>query len=587
MRHGLKASKWFSKIRSSDLLAGISYFCFWFYFMSRYWYQALVIDRLGNVIVEGHLWGDWAAHFTMGSMLSYREFWPHSNPFLMGQFFNYPFLVNWLSALLIKIGMPFFAAFILPSWIFSLLLVACLFVFFHKALRSVAQAALAATLFLLNGGLGIFIFIQEVASSSDKWAAILHPAQWYTSIENSNIVWMLLTKNLFFPQRALALGFPLTMVALLIIWQKLVRKESVARHSPGSSWLLVVSGLIIGFMPLIHLHSFLAAGVVTSCWFARDLWRWNVPQMKRWAIFILVVVCVSAPIISTYFWGKMPNSFRFLPGWLATTHQENWLWFWLKNWSLTPFLAFAGLILAWRRKNNELLLLLGPFMLLFVIANLFVFQPWDWDNTKLLAWSALGICGLAIYAIQVLWKWACSLRSEKNILTFLPHFNIGFSRIFASTVMTLIVGLYLSLIATGLVDTLRLLSPTDYKFTMFTTEEVKLADWVRSHTPTSGVWLTSTRHNHWLFTLTGRQTVMTYPGWLWSYGYNYLPNEVDVQQMRLAPLTHIPLMQKYHLEYVVVDDEMKSIWQSAAQTLPIELIRSTPHYDLYHFTRAW
>jgi hypothetical protein len=87
---------------------------------------------------------------------------------------------------------------------------------------------------------------------------------------------------------------------------------------------------------------------------------------------------------------------------------------------------------------------------------------------------------------------------------------------------------------------------------LYTATEMQLVEWVKSNTPVDSVWLTDTRHNHWLYNLTGRQVLLAYPGWLWSYGYPYQELESAVraalsstearQQLRARiPFTHLAL----------------------------------------------
>src|SRR4051812_39976812 len=87
---------------------------FWF------WLHAITFDKNGNVIA-GHpnIWGDWAAHFTMGSAMAYRQLLPATSPLVLDAPFRYPFIADLISAILIRLGAPFFAAFVWPSFIFS------------------------------------------------------------------------------------------------------------------------------------------------------------------------------------------------------------------------------------------------------------------------------------------------------------------------------------------------------------------------------------------------------------------------------------------------------------------------------------
>ena len=106
-------------------------------------------------------------------------------------------------------------------------------------------------------------------------------------------------------------------------------------------------------------------------------------------------------------------------------------------------------------------------------------------------------------------------------------------------------------ILSGLVDAYRAVIPRIDAHQMYSREEMALADWVKENTSPDSIWLTGTHHNHWLFNLTGRQTVMTYPGWLWSQGLPYYEVEKDVRAMYGDPAEkHI--FEKYGIDFAVV-----------------------------------
>ncbi len=587
-------------------LSPLTYFGCWFFFMRRYWLQAIRLDDAGNLLVDGQIWGDFAAHFTMGSMLAYRDFWPQSNPFLLGQFFNYPFLVNWISAMLIRVGVPFFSAFWIPSLIFSLLLVIALYYFFYKVFRSPTLAALSATLFLLNGGVGGIFYLNELWKSSNLIEAALNPKHWYTSLD-ININWMLVTRSLFFPQRALALGFPLTLGALMILWHQIMegsftkkkitlstKTETRASKSINlKQWPevlklhnfvpLLLAGVTLGSLPIIHIHSFLAAGVICTSWLVISLLTTRKRFIGSWLVLSLSVALIAAPLLIVFFWGKTTTEIRLLPGWLANVKHENWLVYWFKNWGLTPYLAAVGLALAWRKRDWRSTTLLGPFILLFILANLLVFQPWDWDNTKLFAWSSLGISGFAVYALSQAWQSTKKINNTSESKKSKRGLFLRISRVIYSKLLRLIILLlFISLIFTGLIDSLKMLSKKDHKHTLYSSEELGLAEWVKNNTPSSGVWLTNTRHNNWLYNLTGRQVIMTYPGWLWSYGYSYQTQEKEVELMRKQPLQNLELLRSYKVKYVVIENDMINSWEDPklAPALPLIKLKQTTNYQI-------
>src|SRR3989344_4537884 len=89
------------------------YFGGWFIYFTWFWSHALFFNEVGD-LVAGHvnIWGDWAAHFTMGSALAVRG-WFIGSPIFEGSKFSYPFLADLFSGVLINAGVNFWAAFVI------------------------------------------------------------------------------------------------------------------------------------------------------------------------------------------------------------------------------------------------------------------------------------------------------------------------------------------------------------------------------------------------------------------------------------------------------------------------------------------
>ena len=82
-----------------------------------------------------------------------------------------------------------------------------------------------------------------------------------------------------------------------------------------------------------------------------------------------------------------------------------------------------------------------------------------------------------------------------------------------------------------------------------------MAEKVKSLTKSPAIVLTASNHNHWLPALTGRQIIMGYPGWLWTYGIDYLPRQADVAKMYQGGGE---LLKQYRVDYVVIGPDEKT-----------------------------
>lgn len=543
-------------------LALFGYFSAWVGYFGWFWAHAFRLTERGEIQAGlVNIWGDWAIHFTMGSAMAYRSLWLTDSPFIAGARFSYPFATNFISALLLRVGVPFLPAFVIPSFLCCCGLVGVMYLVYRTWFKSLSIAIVASLIFLLNGGLGFVYLAQDILNSPTPFATFINPVHEYTRLDDQNIKWISIIDSMAIPQRAFALGFPLTILALTLIYQAMYRKMP-----PRQQYLrLGIASLTLGLMPIIHTHSFLAAGVILTCWCLSDLivHQWSRPRLYRW-LGLGFITCLLAIPLYIYFFSHQVNHFiNWYPGWLAREFEMPWLLFWLKNWGLTPLIGCIGWFVYMRQGRTQLEIkkrfsLFLPFFLIFVLANLFLFQPFSWDNTKLIVWASVGISGLAGWAIVTTWKTAT--RVKKGILALL----------------------FFSMVASGGYDAYWDLRTDQHSYTMYTQEELELSDWVKANTPIDAVWLTSDKHNHWLFNLTGRQPVMAYRGWLWTHGYDYFQIETDERQMFQHPEQR-QLFDTYNVSYVVVGPEEIRDWQADLPGFLEEFktIKTTDNYTLF------
>jgi len=518
----------------------IFYFLFWFTYFSYFWLFVFVFNQHGGLTVgQANIWADWALHFTMGHAMAYRELFLEQSPLLIGNEFSYPFLINMISALLLKAGMSMVPAFVLPSYLFSLVLVFALYYFLNSLFKNKCIAVWGAFLFFFNGGVGFFYFIQDILAADNSWQLLLNPSKEYTHLAAEHIKYISIINSIILPQRSFTMGFSLTLIALAIVLQafKLSSQEGRSKILKNYFW----SALLLGLMPIVHMHSFLAAFIFLSIWAVSDLLycdkKRRIYRLKHWALLALITSIISLPLLYHYYFNHIDSGFiKWYPGWYAKEMKMDWLLFWFKNWTLVPLLAlFAYLYLAYSCFKNKLNVyqigLYLPGFVIFALINLVILQPWIWDNTKLLAWSAVIFSGLSAWLLYDL------ILQKKNGLT-----------------LTLVIVLSWLLIFSGLVDVYRNVRLDLHRYEMYGKTELELASWVKKNTAKNSTWLVSNKHNHWLFNLTGRQAVMTYDGWLWSHGYNYKQIQIDTKN--IFKRADKNLLKKYEIDYVIIDNQI-------------------------------
>jgi uncharacterized membrane protein len=85
----------------------------------------------------------------------------------------------------------------------------------------------------------------------------------------------------------------------------------------------------------------------------------------------------------------------------------------------------------------------------------------------------------------------------------------------------------------------------------FDRDGVRFSRFVEQQTPPKAMVLHAMTHNHPLF-LTGRRSVMGYPGHIWTHGLDFKQRETDIRVMYAGGYDALPLMRQYGIDYVVV-----------------------------------
>ena len=198
----------------------------------------------------------------------------------------------------------------------------------------------------------------------------------------------------------------------------------------------------------------------------------------------------------------------------------NVFWFYLKNTGLFIPILLGTLIfskeLSYPQKKFAI-----PFLLIFVIANLIQFTPWDWDNLKVLIFFYIGSIPYVSYGLASLWK---------NTYRIIP------------------ILLCLSLVLSGMISISRTYTQS---YLENNNEEIELAETIKKITLPKAVFLTAPTYNHFVF-LTGRRALHGYSGHLWSWGLDYSKRLEDLRKMYRGDRVAKNLLNQYRVDYVVI-----------------------------------
>lgn len=494
------------------------------------------------------VWGDWSAHFSYASVFAFRPItqWFTSHPLFFSHKFGYPFLADAISGLLWRLGLNEVSAFIFPSIITTIFLLIVLYFFYARFLKSAGQAFLALTLFLTNGGLGFWWFIKDFLGNPSL-GTLAFPPQEYTHLTEQAIEWINIVSSELIPQRSFLLGLPIALILIIILFHWFEKNFEAV-----SSVKLAVFGALASLMLFIHVHSYLALIIFSAVLFATSLRHW-----RKWLVLAAGAAIPSFVIYNAFYGGQGGLDFlKWYPGWLANpaAHNLNFIKFLLLNWGL--FLPLA-LVAIWRTKFYKHPLVIGGIVI-FILAHLFLFQPFNWDNTKLLTWSYLVLIIPVTHYLAEIWK--------KNLL-----------------LKFVVVGLFILMTASGFLDLWRLTRTEKLANLMWSREELALAEEFRELSqPTDRVFV-SDKHNHWVSTLTGRQIILGYKGWAWTYGIDYGPLTRDSRLMFAGGDEAEELLKQYGVSFAVIDQSAVSDYQANEEFFRSRypLVQTSRDYRVY------
>ena len=436
--------------------------------------------------------------------------------------------------------------------------------------------------------------------------------EWY---EPLLVYWM--------PQRDFAFGMGMVALVAILLW------EAVRERRRGT---LLAAGVVGATLPFFNPFGFMVAGLLGFWWLLRRRWGaglvaylvpllalglpplWSVisgphgqlngpvgsnlfPQVDLGWLSHAATVCTSAQFHSLGGQAAGCDAI-YLAGSSASTVAEyllhtlsqpsfytSFAGFWISNTGIFTILALALTVLCLVpgrvREECRKLGLIGfwaPFWAIFLLANLVVTQPWNWDNTKLLSYWYMGA------AIPIAW-----------LLVAAPRRLLG--RILAGlAVASLVLSGLLSLDAAfvGQSDYSQA-PPSGSQVTFGGAAEEQVAAVVKAKTSPKAVFLTEGQPNDPVTTLAGRSVVLAYDGWLWSYGQP-LSGRYDAVEAMYAGCPSGSkcqvgsLLRRYRVSYGEVESgdynniRLNQAWYQN-QDLPV-LVRSGG-YVIYDVRSLW
>lgn len=265
------------------------------------------------------------------------------------------------------------------------------------------------------------------------------------------------------------------------------------------------------------------------CYVKRHGWR---ELLTCWGVYLAFILTLALPQLLFWTFGQVAEC-GFVRGHFNWGNQgDPYLWFYLKNIGAPLLLIFGG-ICACGRKRAPLFL---PALFLWLLGELIVFTPNTYDNNKILYAAYFLLClGAAEYGVELYEK----IKQFRGVRLFAAAFL--FSCVFSAL--------------------LTLGRETVSRYQLYSTTQTALAEYVEEHTSPDSVFLTGTRHNNEIASLTGRNIVCGADSFLYFHGLDTSRRKTDIRLMYEAPLEHMDLYEKYHVDYVIISAYERNSYQ--------------------------
>lgn len=513
--------------------------------------RILIVEPTGVYTGYVNNLGDLPFHTQVTASFAFAGNFPPEDPTFAGTSFSYPYMADFLTAILVTLGSPLDGAFLLQN----LALAAALVIVLHRFARVLTGDGLAALiaplLVLLSGGLGWIMLVDEVRASELGLLAYLSELPHDYTIGVPPYRWGNAITTLLVTQRSLAFGLPLTLVVFTQLWRLIhspaIHLRATDEHGVESVRSVTLRGLrpavvkqvilerpealaagaFTGLLPLVHAHSFIV--VMGTAFLLGVLFRqWRDGRWLAWSIYVVAALAIALPEIWWSTHGSQASAQTFFGIELGWDHgTEDIAWFWFLNTGVFIPLLLYGLVapVARARAPRALLLFSLPFLVWFIVPNVARLAPWVWDNIKVLFYWYVGFVPLVSLLI------ARHLRKR-----WLPR--------------ALGAALLMSLVLAGSVDIWRVVSGQTV-FQEFDADGVAIAEHIRLDTPQRALILHAPTWNPPVF-LTGRRSLLGYTGYIWAHGLDYAPREADIKRIYAGESDAVTLLAQYGVDYVLV-----------------------------------
>jgi hypothetical protein len=493
------------------------------------WDDAIATAVDGLWADHEYLWSDWPTHIGIVTRFAWGDNFPPVNTLFAGLPLSYHYLSDLTPAAFVVLGMDPVEALPLHSLVLSFVAALSLWAFIRRLGIRPSIATLGTFLFLFGAGLGWIVTAGTLDQTKDLIRTLFDLPWDEKAVGELHIRFFNPYLAFLMSQRAYLYGLPLAMLMITLLVAA-ARRRDVKRF--------VLAGVVGGLLPLSHLPTLLAMAIAVpflALFLARRPWedpRRSIPW-TGWIAFGLVWIAVAMPQLLSQLGGGAGalSAFRFQLGWVAP--PDPWWWFWIKNLGLFIPLALIGLAAtrALPPRSNRVVLALMP---IFIVANLAAFQPWDWDNHKILVYWFLGVAIVVAALLVRVWRRQPSVTVRLLLVLVVGSMTLG-----------------------PLLENLDQ-AEGHMRFRMISAEQQELAARIRDASDPHDLLVTGMQSHDPVMMLSGRQVYMGYWGQLWVSGIPYEERQREVAEIyRLSPAGE-QIIRDNEIDYVVVGPDERS-----------------------------
>ncbi len=505
-------------------------------------------NTAGGYSVGQSTYGDLSLHLAITTSAVNAKF-PLENSLMLGATMAYPYLSDTIAASMYLFGQPLNIAMAYTGTLMMGLVYIGYGLLCARLCKRRGAKFLAFFLLFMNGGLG---FVFTLSATSDGYAVTslwdklrLAMEGFYKTPTNQpdpdNLRWVNIICDMLVPQRGILGGWTLLMPCLNLLLPPMCRREKPDTRA------LVLLGLFAGGLPLVHTHSFLALGLLSLGMCAYSVLTAPKAQrletFKPWLLYGAIAAALSLPQLFAFTFVQATESSHFLRPQLNWCNNrgghglvDGYFIFYIKNIGL-PYLLI--LLAVTRRKpkgeaelpdsiRRNRLIAAGAF-LIYAVAELFIFQPNEYDNNKLLyVWFLLCLPMAADYAGELYSR-------LKGVHGRAALAALALFVCFASSSITL---------ARECVS--------DY--VAYDRRDVATAEYINENLPEHSVFVTGNQHLNPVSSLAGQTILCSSNTYLYYHGFDTSQRNAEIAAFYRNPAENMDWLSKYGVDYVYISD---------------------------------